>query len=702
MRVFSHYSFFLPVTLFLSLLFVFPNFSDAAIVYRGATSVGYDCTTANNCNTTGNIVTLTGPTITGSDTVLVIGVSINALNENAPQSVTYDGVTLTPISTGRIDFTRVVSYVVRNPGSAKNVVVDLTDTNIGAVIAAYYTGVDQTTTYRTPTTATGGSSPASLSVTNSRWGDLIAGFFGINDTTAANGFARATMGGGQTFRLQRVNATSESQLSLSDEQGVAGTVTHSWRYTDCGAGCGWAGVAIPLIPARTVLVKPANNLGLVGYWSMNEGVGTSVTDFSGNGNNGTTTATWTSGKFGKGLSFDGVDNIVATKDIDALDGASEMSISVWIKSSPLQPFACWVCKLGPANGWHFGTLNDGVGSAVSFATDFNNTNGAFVSAGVHLANVWEHWVVAYDGTQATPANRITIYKDGVLQSETTTNVPDSTLTSNTMRLTFGQADDLGLFGYSGLMDEVRIYNRTLSQSEVTRLYQSGAAKIGASSAELDVGSSLSNGLVGHWTFDGVDFSDKVYDRSGNGYDGYLFGIATSAAKAMGKLGQALTLSGATGQRVNTPLNTAFTDFSACAWFYPRPNPNGADYDRIIDKSFNTGFWLGRNPGTQDWGGGVVEDLPPYGVFVTLPDYAWHHICIMREGNVRTVIGDGTLTSSSVANSTQMDTTNVSIGERPDTLVSECNCIIDDVRIYNRALSAAEVLRLYRLGQAIVK
>lgn len=73
-----------------------------------------------------------------------------------------------------------------------------------------------------------------------------------------------------------------------------------------------------------------------------------------------------------------------------------------------------------------------------------------------------------------------------------------------------------------------------------RLYGNGAARINVSSADLDNGSSLERGLVGHWTFDGKDVTDKVYDRSSTAANGYVIGGATSSAKVIGKLGQALT------------------------------------------------------------------------------------------------------------------------------------------------------------------
>src|SRR5438093_440840 len=51
--------------------------------------------------------------------------------------------------------------------------------------------------------------------------------------------------------------------------------------------------------------------------------------------------------------------------------------------------------------------------------------------------------------------------------------------------------------------------------------------------------ALTDGLVGWWTFDGSDITTSIVDRSGNGNNGGFVGGATSSAKVIGKLGQAL-------------------------------------------------------------------------------------------------------------------------------------------------------------------
>jgi len=71
--------------------------------------------------------------------------------------------------------------------------------------------------------------------------------------------------------------------------------------------------------------------------------------------------------------------------------------------------------------------------------------------------------------------------------------------------------------FNGTIDEVRIYDRALSQEEITRLYKMGGSKVEASQT-----SKLTDGLVGSWSFDDPDiYGTTVVDRSGQGNNGTI-------------------------------------------------------------------------------------------------------------------------------------------------------------------------------------
>jgi Concanavalin A-like lectin/glucanases superfamily len=107
----------------------------------------------------------------------------------------------------------------------------------------------------------------------------------------------------------------------------------------------WPSLALCALPCTTEaassLSKPPNNLGLVGYWSFNEGTSTVAADFSGNRNTGTLnnfanpptpTSGWRNGKLGKALQFDGNTTYVEVPDAANLNFTSNQSFTVaaWV------------------------------------------------------------------------------------------------------------------------------------------------------------------------------------------------------------------------------------------------------------------------------------------------------------------------------------------------------------------------------------
>jgi Concanavalin A-like lectin/glucanases superfamily len=121
-------------------------------------------------------------------------------------------------------------------------------------------------------------------------------------------------------------------------------------------------------------------------------------------------------------------------------------------------------------------------------------------------------------------------------------------------------DPNAYFPFNGSLDDVRIYNRALSATEVKQLYSSGAVTIGHSNA------LISNGLVGYWTFDGgsIDWrTNTVRDMSGNGNTGSLISMSTTSSPTLGKSGQALNFGGA--GRVQVLDSFVPTAYSISAW-----------------------------------------------------------------------------------------------------------------------------------------
>ena len=110
-----------------------------------------------------------------------------------------------------------------------------------------------------------------------------------------------------------------------------------------GTDRSWSGGFTPPTRAYSnfaTLAKPPNNLGLVGYWSFDEGTSTRATDFSGNGNHGTLTdagdglPVWVNGKRGKALDMDvgSPSGYVDAGLGSTLNIPGDVSVCVWTKS----------------------------------------------------------------------------------------------------------------------------------------------------------------------------------------------------------------------------------------------------------------------------------------------------------------------------------------------------------------------------------
>ncbi len=447
-----------------------------------------------------------------------------------------------------------------------------------------------------------------------------------------------------------------------------------------------------LYRAGAVLQKPPNNLGLVGYWSFNEGTGTVATDFSGNGNHGamtnfanppTAASGWNPGKRGTALALDGSNDLITVQDSDSLRLATnQMTVSFWLKKPSFGEFdgVFWKRAIGGSNTSYAVSIDHG---------DLNlfiNSNGGDTSCDCTLvANRWQYVSIVFDGT----TDAVTFYLDGVVADTGTQNGNiDST---KTHPLRFGEhiSDE----EWNCMLDEVRIYNRALAPGEIAKLYGSGAVKINASSVDLQQGSLLANGLVGHWTFDGADVTNIVTDRSGFNNHGYFYGGATSSAKVIGKLGQALQFDGV-DDRV----------------FFVENQKNMGDEN-------SASLWIDF----QDTGDGVVlaEGLGDYFFYLDQTDVyyspsqgnfantahgglsGWTHLAVTRDLVTVTWYKNGALLGSDTLSGPFDDLLVESIGSYNDgTFPTRAK--IDDVRIYNRALSPAEVQQLYQLGIVTIK
>jgi hypothetical protein len=199
--------------------------------------------------------------------------------------------------------------------------------------------------------------------------------------------------------------------------------------------------------AITVNAPPASG-GLVGAWGFDEGAGATLGDSTGNGGTGAVSgATWTAGKYGQALNFDGND-LVTLGDLDL---TGPFTVMAWMQTRSVHAGGCASLVMKALDyGFEIcqGRLYAGIGSGTSWTA---RPSVALTSADL---NVWKHVALTYDGTT------LRFYIGGALVRSKV-----GAHSSSNELLRFGRWNSNDEF-WNGLIDEVRIYNRRLSRAEV--------------------------------------------------------------------------------------------------------------------------------------------------------------------------------------------------------------------------------------------
>src|SRR3989344_4354282 len=290
--------------------------------------------------------------------------------------------------------------------------------------------------------------------------------------------------------------------------------------------------------------------GLVGWWKFNG----DAKDSTPNSNHGTVTGTTLTtdrkGTANKAYSFNGTSDFVNVPHNANLNLTTAVTISAWINIDPA----------GKADYQTILTKQDGVTDPELYMFRLQQSNGFLlgriqnaayavndITGSADLTGAWHHVVFTYD------ANFLNIYVDGV--SAATPVAKTITPGTNTSALTIGKTLAVGRFA-KGTIDDVRIYNRALSQAEITALYQ-----------QYDPGiqvSDLQKGLVGNWKMNGNAKDSTPYGNNGT---------VTGAVLANDRKGQAQKAYGFDGSSGNyitysaSGLPTAAFPISLWANFY---------------------------------------------------------------------------------------------------------------------------------------
>lgn len=413
--------------------------------------------------------------------------------------------------------------------------------------------------------------------------------------------------------------------------------------------------------------------GLVAYWKLDDNTGTTANDSSGTGNNATLAAspgtpTWTSGRLGYALNFDGTDDYASEAAVD-LSTTNVVTVSLWLYQSAwndtddlaVETTVNW-------NSYTTGLIvnpNGGSPCAGSFWIGVRGNVGYNIACYNRPgAGAWHHIVAVFDKSQTT--NEVDLYIDGLLQ--TPTSRPPSYTSNNTNN--FGN-DPIYLMSRggsslftAGKLDEVRIYTRALSAGDVTELFGKGP--------------------LAYWKFD-ENTGTTTTDSTGSGYTGTLATSPATPTWTTGRFGYALNYDG--GDYATFSSVTKPADFSYSMWLYL--NASQSSWATILEFG-NDSPWFGI-----DGAGGKLQLYlnNPLGATV-LSTGVWYHAVLTSAGGVSKIYLNGVQDGG---NGTGNTATTVGFGLAHNNGDNYFNGRIDDLRIYNRALSVSEIRELYSGG-----
>ena len=216
---------------------------------------------------------------------------------------------------------------------------------------------------------------------------------------------------------------------------------------------------------------PAPTNGLVLFYNMSTLSGSNMDDLSDTGNDATISgAASASGQVGNARDFDGIDDYVATVFALNLTGTNAITITFWLY---------WDAFSANDDLSMESSVNAGA-NAGAFFIDPNQSSGVRILLRGNVGNssaeyaqpsgaAWHHWAVVLDMSKATnEVDAFYIDNDLKTPSGRAFNSNNTGMFGNYTLYLMSRAGT-SLFG-AGVLDEVRIYNRALSASEISDIY----------------------------------------------------------------------------------------------------------------------------------------------------------------------------------------------------------------------------------------
>lgn len=520
--------------------------------------------------------------------------------------------------------------------------------------------------------APGDTTPPTVNIISPTNGATVSGSTVVTATASDNvGVV------GVQFKLDGANLGTEDTSSPYSINWNTATISNGSHTLTAvardAAGLTSTSSSISVSVNNVVVPSPPTTVTLIAAYAFNEGSGSTSVDISGKNHVATlSSTTWNNtGKYGNSLNFNGINSYASIADANDLDFTTGITLEAWIYPTGTTSGAVIVKNTGSGSVYRLYASHSSYSNTPLFAiVSGGNTKQVTGPSSLPL-NVWSYLAGTYDGSV------MRLYVNGFEVS----NIPASgAIDASSGELWVGGNQTYGEY-FSGKIDDIRIYSGALNQSAIqTDMNTPLSGIIPPTDTGLKIAYALGEGSGG-----------TTSDSSGNTHTGTLVGPTWVST---GKYGNALLFDGV-NDYVSTP-DVGDLDFTNGMtlemWVYPSTTPVGPTYWTGIAKAYV--YYLYPTHGDHSnypiigfENNGQETQLPGTSV---LPAATWSYLVGTYDGSTLRLYVNGSQVSS-MSGPGNIDTNNAAIWLGGNESYGEYfPGIIDNVRIYNRALSVSEI------------
>ena len=379
--------------------------------------------------------------------------------------------------------------------------------------------------------------------------------------------------------------------------------------------------------------------------------------------------------------FDGKDDYIEIPHHAKLNGNKSLTYSAWINPARWSGTQYIIAK-STIKRKHNAQMRIFYENGTLIAQAASNKGTITLTSPAPPIRQWHHIALVF------AHKHLSLYVNGSLVQST--SFSPRTLTPSTAPVTISHDKN----SFNGLIDEVQFFNQTLTQAQVKQIAK-----------KTHICSSGSNKPVANWRLDakrwGGASANTVIDYSGNNHSGIAINKLTTADESPAIANNPGTCRYADFNGLNYiqvadhPQLDISEELTVTSWVYPYALPR-SDLKSIVSKDRNYELHLTPKGHIFWWWGGGTKQLTSTGRPLEVKQWAHVAIVYSNDRNMQAIYINGQLRASkSLSGKLQLNNRPLHIGGDQGIKSRLFNGRIDEVRVYNRALTQKNVQRVMK-------